>query len=416
MELNDDLTNINRSKYDILNGKKILLGITGSIAAYKAVNLCSMLKKAGSEVYPVLTENALNFINPITLSSISNNKVIINMFENNDKIYHISLPQSSDIIVIAPASANTISKIANGICDNFLTTAVCAATCPILIAPAMNEVMWLNPILQENVKKLKDIGSYFFSGPTQGDLACGTVGIGRFEKEEKIVDDIIDLIKINEDLKDKKVLITAGGTKENIDTVRYISNYSSGKMGYALAMEAVFRGAKEVILISASKNIQKVYNGKTYFVNNTQEMKEKVLEFFDDADIIIMSAAVSDVIPEKTYDFKLKKSQDIISKLSFKENENILNILASKKKDKQILVGFAAESGENLNEAINKINRNKIDFLIVNDISRKDIGFDSDYNEVYIINKNGDIKKIPKQTKRIISREIFNEIIKIFNN
>jgi len=406
---------LNNLELDILKEKKIILGITGSIAAYKAVYLCSRLKKEGAEVFPVLTPDALNFINPITLSAISGHKTITEMFENNEKVYHVSLPQSSDIIAIAPASSNTISKIACGICDNFLTTAVSAATCPVLIAPAMNENMWLNPILQENIEKLKGIGNYFFTGPSEGNLACGSVGIGRLEQEDKIIENIIDLLKINDDLKGKKVLITAGGTKENIDSVRYISNYSSGKMGYALAMEAKFRGASDVILISASKNIPKVYGGKTYYVNNTKEMKEKVLEFFEDADIIIMSAAVSDIIPEKTYDFKLKKNQDILSKISFKENENILKILSEIKNDNQILIGFAAESGENIENALEKITGNKIDFIIVNDISRNDIGFESDYNEVFIINYEGEIKKIQKQRKRIIAREIINEIIKKLN-
>ncbi|MDD5658409.1 MAG: bifunctional phosphopantothenoylcysteine decarboxylase/phosphopantothenate--cysteine ligase CoaBC [Actinomycetota bacterium] len=405
MELNDN-------DRRILKDKKIILGVTGGIAAYKAAYICSMLVKAKARIFPVFTDNALNFISPVTLSAISGNKAITGMFENQEKIYHVDLAQSSDAILIAPASANTISKIACGICDNFLTTAVAASKCPVLIAPAMNERMWSNPIIQENIIKLRELGNYFFCGPSEGYLACGSAGMGRLEKEEKIIENLIDLLNTSNDLNGKNVLITAGGTKESIDAVRYISNYSSGKMGYALAAEAKFRGAQKVILISACQDMGKAYGADTYFVNTTKEMKEKILEFFDGMDVIIMAAAVSDIIPEKTYEYKLKKNQDLISKIKFIENENILKILSGLKSKKQVLVGFAAESGENIEYGLEKIKRNKIDMIVVNDISRNDIGFKSDYNEVVIIDYKGEIKKIAKEKKRIIAREIINEIIK----
>src|SRR5665647_2960841 len=240
MELNDLASKV-------LKEKKIILGVTGGIVAYKSAYICSMLVRSGAFVFPVLTDNALNFINPITFSAISGNKSIIGTFEDNEKIYHVSLSQSADAILIAPASANTISKIACGICDNFLTTAVSAAKCPVLIAPAMNEIMWSNPILQQNILKLKETGTYFFTGPAEGSLACGADGIGRLEEEDKIIDDLKDLLMINDDLSGKTILVSAGGTRENIDSVRYISNYSSGKMGNAIAAEAKFRGADKVI-------------------------------------------------------------------------------------------------------------------------------------------------------------------------
>jgi len=404
MELND-------LDSKVLKGKKILLGVTGGIAAYKSAYICSGLVKSGASVFPVLTENALNFINPITFSAISGNKAVTGTFENSDRIYHVNLSQSVDAILIVPASANTISKIACGICDNFLTTAVSAANCPVLIAPAMNEIMWSNPILQENILKLKETGSYFFVGPSKGSLACGAEGMGRLEEEEKIIDSLKDLLMINNDLSGKTVLVTAGGTRENIDSVRYISNYSSGKMGSAIAAEAKFRGAKKVILISTQKNIPRLFGVETHFVNNTVEMKEEIIKFFDDLDVIVMAAAVSDIVPEKTYDYKLKKNQDLLSKISFKENENILKFLSGIKKDKQVLVGFAAESGENIEYASKKIAGNKIDLIVVNDISRDDIGFESEFNEVSIINRSGEVRKIHKAKKRIISREIINEII-----
>lgn len=404
MELND-------LDSKVLKGKKIILGVTGGIAAYKSAYICSKLVKNGSFVFPVLTENALNFINPITFSAISGNKTIISTFENNEKIYHINLSQSADVILIAPATSNTISKIACGICDNFLTAAVSAAKCPVLIAPAMNEIMWLNPILQENILKLKETGSYFFIGPTEGNLACQAEGIGRLEEEDKIIDCLKDLLILNNDLSGKTILVSAGGTRESIDSVRYISNYSSGKMGNAIAAEAKFRGAKKVILISTSKNMPRLFGVETYFVNSTSEMKEKIIKFFNESDVIVMAAAVSDIIPQTTYDFKLKKNQDLLSKISFKENENILKFLSGIKKDKQVLVGFAAESGENIKFASEKLIGNKIDLIVVNDISRSDIGFESDFNEVSIINSRGEVKKIQKAKKRVISREIINEII-----
>ncbi|MDD3520252.1 MAG: bifunctional phosphopantothenoylcysteine decarboxylase/phosphopantothenate--cysteine ligase CoaBC [Actinomycetota bacterium] len=402
----------NKKVIEPLSGKKILLGITGGIAAYKAANICSILKKKGSDVYPVLTPNAEKFINPITLSVLSGNKTVTDMFDNHEKVYHISLPQSCDIILIAPASANTISKIANGICDNFLTTSILASACPVLIAPAMNKNMWTNPIMQTNIEKLRQYGRYFFSGPGTGMLACGTEGTGRMQKEDTIIENMERLIFFKNDLKGKKVLVTAGGTRENIDSVRYISNYSSGKMGYEIAMEAVFRGAEEVVLVTAAKDSAKIFKGKTVIVDSTAEMKEKTLEFFKDADIVVMAAAVSDIIPQKRFGYKLKKKNELLENLKFKENENILEIISSKKKKNQIIVGFAAESSQNIENAIEKIKKRNTDFIVLNDISRNDIGFESDFNEITIIDKNGNMEEIPRKEKRLIAREIFNYILK----
>jgi len=403
---------LNNNEHELLYGKKIILGITGGIAAYKSANICSKLKKKGVDVFPVMTPNAVKFISPVTLSTLSGNKTIVDMFENHEKVYHICLPQSCDAILIAPASANTISKIANGICDNFLTTSVVSSYCPVLIAPAMNENMWFNPIIQENIEKLTTYGRYFFSSPSEGMLACHTEGKGRLQDEEKIIKDLEDIVFLQNDLKGKKVLITAGGTRENIDSVRYISNYSSGKMGYELAMEAVFRGADDVVLVTAAKNTKKILKGKTFFVDNTSQMKEKMLEFFEESDIIIMAAAVSDIIPEKSFDYKLKKDEGLLENLKFKINENILDLVLKKKKINQVIVGFAAESSENIENAKEKMKNKDIDFLVLNDISRNDIGFDSDFNEVFILDKNGNVKKVSRAKKRLIAREIINSIIK----
>lgn len=395
-----------------LSGKRVLLGITGSIAAYKAAGICSGLIKKGAEVFPVLTSGALKFIDPITLSTLSGNKAITDMFENPEKVNHINLPKSCDIILIAPASANTISRIAGGICDDFLSACVVASSCPVLIAPAMNENMWLNPIIQENVAKLRLSGRYFFSGPEKGNLACGIIGTGRLQDEDTIIKDAENLIFLNNDLEGKKVLVSAGATREYIDSVRYISNYSSGKMGFEIANEAVFRGAEEVVLVTAAPVFPKIFKGTTFFVNNTSEMKEKMLEHFESSDIIIMAAAVSDIVPERRFDYKLKKKEGLLQNLKFKENENILDIMSKAKRDDQILIGFAAESSSDIKNALEKINKKNIDFIVFNDISRNDIGFNSDFNEITIIDKKGNMKEVRKTTKRLIAREIINYILK----
>ena len=396
----------------LLKKKKIMLCVTGSIAAYKAASLCSRLVKAGAEVFPVLTPNALNFINPITLSAISGKKALFEEFNNEEKIYHISLSHGVDAILIAPATANTISKLACGLCDNFLTTTVISSVCPVVVAPAMNEAMYLNHAVQNNIKNLKASGQYFFVEPGSGRLACGEEGIGRLADEDVIIDRLSELISYKSDLKNKKIIITAGGTIEHIDSVRYISNLSSGKMGVALAEEAHFRGAGRVILVCASGNIQKPYGVDLVKVVNTQEMLDGVLNSFNDSDITVMAAAISDVVPDFKFDYKLKKNDDIISKLKFKENINILQKLSEIKKSNQYLVGFAAESGENIDNAREKISTRNLDMIVLNDISRKDSGFGSDYNEVIVISKDGHLKKIPKNTKRIIARGIWDEIVK----
>ncbi|MCL5069724.1 MAG: bifunctional phosphopantothenoylcysteine decarboxylase/phosphopantothenate--cysteine ligase CoaBC [Actinobacteria bacterium] len=395
----------------LLNKKKIILGITGSIAAYKAAGICSKLVKSGAVVYPVMSPNALYFINPITFSAISENKTIVEQFINEEKIQHISLSHSIDLIIIAPATANTISKLAYGICDNFLTTAVIASYCPVIIAPAMNESMYLNQTIQENIEKLEKTGKYFFAGPAKGNLACGEEGMGKLANEDTIIEKASMLIKYSNDLSDKKIIITSGGTREYIDSVRFISNRSSGKMGYELAEEAYFRGARSITLITTSKNLAKPYGVETITVEDTSGMKEEVLKRFGQSDITIMAAAISDIIPENKFNYKLKKNDDIISKLKFKENVNILKMLSELKNKNQILVGFSAESGEKIENSKSKISDKNIDMIVLNDISRSDIGFESNFNEVFLIGKNGNSKKLKKNSKRIIARQIFDEIL-----
>ncbi len=399
-------------KNSIFIKRKIVLGITGSIAAYKAAYICSKLVKLGSEVIPVMTSSATNFINPITFSSLSGKKTIIGQFENEEKIYHIDLAHSADAVLIAPATINIISKLSSSIGDDFLSTMALAALCPILIAPAANESMYLNPQVQENISSLKESGKFFFVGPKEGDLACGEKGIGRLEEEEMIIEELGGLLHFSKDLKGKTVMISAGGTKEFIDPVRYISNRSSGKMGYCLAEEAYFRGARKVILVSATRQLPRPYGVQLEYADNTASMKEAMSKHWEKCDIAIMAAAVSDIIPGKRFDYKIKKKDDILSKLSFIENENILSILGQSKKAGQVLVGFAAESIYNTSDILKKMSGRNIDMMVANDISRDDIGMESQYNEVEVVKSDGSAIKLIKNKKRIISRGIWDEIIK----
>jgi len=399
----------------IFEKKKIVLGITASIAAYKAASICSRLTGMGARVIPVMTPNALNFIGPVTFSSISGNKTIVDQFVNEEKIHHISLSHSADVFLIAPASADIISKLSYGVCDNFLTTSAVSATCPVLIAPAMNESMYLDPAIKRNIQRLKEEGKYFFTGPSSGSLACGEKGLGRLEDEDVILERLGELIAYSSDLKGKKVVITAGGTREFIDTVRYISNKSSGKMGHALAEEAYFRGAGKIFLISTAKNLPKPYGAEIKYVESSSQMKKEVLKLFGGSDITIMAAAVSDIVPEKKYNFKLEKKNGILSKIKFKENENILGYLSENKKKSQYLVGFSAENGLDIKNVPRKIKGKSIDMMVANDISKEGIGMESDYNQVDIVKADSTVKKLAKDKKRIIARGIWDEIVKDLN-
>lgn len=392
--------------------KKIVLGVTASIAAYKAAYICSRLVKLGADIIPVMTPRANNFINPITFSALSGNETITDQFKNQGRIYHISLSHSADAYLIAPASADIICKLAEGICDDFLTTSALAAVCPILVAPAMNESMYLDPNVAGSIEKLKQSGKYQIIGPASGELACKETGIGRMEDEETIIKRLSELLKKSGELEGKKVIITAGGTREYIDAVRYISNASSGKMGYALAEEAYSRGAAEVILISSARSRPAPYGVDIRYVENTADMKRQILKEFKNSDIIIMAAAVSDIVADKRFTGKISKKDGQLLKIKFKINENILEILSTKKSKKQFLVGFAAESGYDIKGAADKMSGRAVDMIIVNDISRKDIGMESDFNEAGIIVQGKKSIKLKKAKKRIIAAGIWDEIVK----
>ena len=391
-----------------LEGKKILIGITGGIAAYKALELIRMYKRAGAEVKAVLTNNALEFVTPLTVQTLTNNKVYINNFDTSCySPEHISLCEWSDIFVIAPATANTIAKIANGICDNLLTSLAAAYNKPFLIAPAMNCNMYNNPITQENITKLISL-DYNFVSPATGFLACGTNGTGRLADLNSIYLRTAELLNPLKPLEGKKILITAGGTVEKIDPVRYISNFSSGKMGLALANSAANLGAK-VTLISTFKAEGNFNNIVT---SSADEMLAEVENLFLEQDCIIMAAAVADWKVKNYNQQKVKKTGNTDSwNIELIKNPDILKTICSKRKGAvPVIAGFSAESENILENTVKKIKAKGCDYIIANDISKKDSGFSSDYNEVYIIDKKLNTKFVEKTTKNEVAKIILESI------
>lgn len=386
----------------MLENKNILIGITGGIAAYKICSLIRLFKKARANVRVVVTPNALQFVTKLTLQTLSNNEVYVDNFEIDEfKPEHISLCES-DIFVIAPATANTISKIANGICDNLLLSTACAFSKPILLAPAMNTNMWENPFVKENLAKLKNHG-YHILNPESGFLACGTNGTGRMVEVEDIFEETSRILTQAQVLKGKKILITAGGTKEKIDPARYISNCSSGKMGIALADSAYEMGA-DVTLISTF-GVNKPY--KNIVTESAREMEKSVHSELEHQDCVIMAAAVADYRVANYSEQKMKKTSSDTISLELVKNPDILKSLAGAKAK---IVGFCAESENLIENAKAKIQNKGCDYLVANDISRKDIGFSSDLNEVYILDKNLNICHIEKDTKTNIARRILEKI------
>ena len=385
-----------------IENKNILIGITGGIAAYKICGLIRLFKKNGANVKTVVTKSALEFVTPLTLQTLSQEQVYVEQFVTEErKPEHIALCDWADIFVIAPASANTIGKIANGICDNLLTSLACAFQKQIIFAPAMNTGMWENKAVQKNIQILKTFGAIFVE-PEDGFLACGTDGKGRLADINTIYEVTCKCLQEKQFLKGKKIVITAGGTKENFDPVRYIGNYSSGKMGTAIADRAFDAGA-DVCLI---KTFELSRSYKTVDVQSAAQMFEAVKKEFNDADILRMTAAVADYRPEKTADLKLKKDSTEELVLKLVKNPDILSEMCKIKKEGQTVIGFCAESNNLLEYAKQKIQKKNCDYLIANDISRKDTGFSSDYNEVFILDRNLNITKLEKDTKYNIAKKI----------
>lgn len=384
----------------------VLTGICGGISAYKICELIRLLKSKNINVKVVMTENACKFITPLTFQTLSNNKVYTDMFELSKEISieHIELAKWADCIIIAPATANTISKISLGIADNLLTTLVLSRRCPTIIAPAMNVAMYNNPTFQINLNKIKDYGFYICE-PEEGDLACGDKGLGRLMEVEKILNLALSILDRRKKFKGKKFIITAGPTRERVDSVRFISNYSSGKMGYSIAQEAVFEGA-EVVLISGVVNLSPPFGCKLKKIESAKDMYESIMEDFNTADVLIMSAAVADFIPKTLHKHKIKKSDNGLI-LKLKNNIDILYEISKIKKNK-LLIGFAAESEDLILNAKEKLKKKNLDMVIANDITNDVFG--SDYNEVKIIYKNGKVVELERNTKIKVAQEIMKRI------
>ncbi len=400
----------------MLKGKKILLGVTGGIAVYKAADLVSRLKKQGADVEVIMTSNAMEFVTPLTFQTMSNNMVHSEMFKEIAayNVEHISLAQSADLILIAPATANTIGKIASGLADNLLTTVVMASNAKLIFAPAMNTTMYNNPMVQENMKKLKDLGHEFIQ-PGVGLLACGDYGCGKMAEPVDIVDYLIENF-IQKDLLNKKIVITAGPTIEPLDPVRYMTNHSSGKMGFSLAENAKRRGA-DVVLISGPTSLTAPKGIELVRVNTTREMLDAVGDYFHDCDVLIKSAAPLDYRPESVSNTKIKKSSEEVDELNLKfiRNPDIAYYYGKKKKN-QIIVGFAAETNNLYEFALEKIKRKNFDFIVANDITEKGAGFKGDTNIITIIESNGEWKKYPIMDKKEVAKLILDKVSYMLKN
>lgn len=369
----------------MFKGKNIILGVTSSIAAYKSANVASALVKKGCNVNVLMTENATNFINPLTFEELTKHKCIIDTFDRNVQynVAHISLATSADAFIIAPASANVIGKIANGIADDMLTTTVMACKCPVIISPAMNTNMYENPIVQDNLAKLERFG-YIIVPPAEGRLACGTVGKGKMPDEQVLLDYLERVLSDKQDFKGKKVLVTAGPTQESIDPVRYLTNHSSGKMGYAVARQAMLRGA-EVTLVSGKVNLPPVPFVKMINVTTAEDMYNAVTAEFDNTDIVVKAAAVADFRPKQIASDKLKKA-DGMNSIELEPTKDILKELGKNKKT-QFICGFSMETQNMTENSKKKLDTKNLDMIVCNNLKVEGAGFQGDTNVVTIIDK-----------------------------
>lgn len=396
----------------MLKGKTIVLGISGSIAAYKSAVLVSSLKKAGADVYVIMTKNAVNFINPITFETLTGNKCLVDTFDRNFEynVEHIALAKRAQVFMAAPASANIIGKMAHGIADDMLSTTILAARCPKLIAPAMNTAMYENPIVKDNLKSLASYGVKIIE-PATGLLACGDTGKGKMAEPEILLEHIMIAAEENKDLSGKNVLITAGPTQEKIDPVRYITNHSTGKMGYELAKAAVRRGAY-VTLVSGVTALEPVIGAENVRVISAADMARETKSRALEQDIIIKAAAVADYRPLNPADEKIKKSTAM--SIELERTEDILKYLGENKKEGQFICGFSMET-ENMEEnSLKKLKLKNADMIIANNLKQSGAGFGTDTNIVTLITDSG-IKRLEKMTKAETSDRIFDEILRIIN-
>lgn len=396
----------------MLKDKHIIIGVTGGIAAYKVVDVVSRLKKLNATVEIIMTENATKFVTPLTFQTLSLNPVYVGMFDEpkHYDVEHISLAERADMFLIAPATANIIGKIANGIADDLLTTTIMATKSKVVFAPAMNTNMYTNPIVQKNMEHLKKLG-YEFIEPGTGLLACQTYGPGRMAEPKDIVDYILDSFS-NKQLFRKKVVVTAGPTMEPIDPVRYITNHSSGKMGYSIAKEASDRGA-DVVLITGPTNLRYPIGVKVEKVNTTREMFDAVEEHFPTCDVLIKAAAPLDYRPEKVQEEKIKKDSEKLE-IKLVRNPDIVSHFGRIKEDK-IIVGFAAETNNLIQYGKEKLYKKNLDFIVANDVSKEGAGFKSDTNIITIIDKNGNVENYPILDKAQVAQIVLDKVYTLLN-
>lgn len=393
----------------MLKDKTVVIGVSGGIAVYKTLDVISRLRKLGVNVNVIMTKSATEFVTPLSFQSLSQNYVVCDMFEDPKTwdVEHVSLAKRADVFLIAPATANVIGKIANGIADDMLTTTVMATKAKVLIAPAMNTNMYENPILQRNINTLKELG-YNFVEPESGRLACGDTGKGKLASSEIIVDEVVKLLSKEQDLKGKSIIVTAGPTVESIDPMRYITNRSTGKMGYSIAKEAIERGA-DVTLITGPTNLTPPQNLKKLVkIESAKDMYEAVLENLDENDVVIKSAAVADYKPKNYSNKKIKKSDDDLI-IELDRNKDIAQEIG-KIKNNKILVGFAAETNDLIQNASLKIKKKNLDFIVANDLTKEGAGFGVDTNIVKIIDKEGNITEYPKMKKEEVANIILDKI------
>lgn len=391
-----------------LENKKIVIGVTGSIAAYKIAGLCSMLKKKKADVTVIMTQNATNFINPITFETLTGNKCLIDTFDRNFQydVEHVELAKAAEVFLVAPASANVIAKAAHGIADDMLTTTLLASTCPKLFAPAMNTRMYQNPITQDNLQILKKYGMKVIT-PASGYLACGDTGEGKMPEVEELYDNIIDALT-PKDLTGYNVLVTAGPTREKIDPVRFISNHSTGKMGYAIAKQAGMRGAK-VTLVSGPVALEAPKGVEVVPVVSAKDMADAVWERADKMDMIIKAAAVADYRPVTTYEDKVKKSGDDMN-IALERTDDILAHLGKNKKEGQILCGFSMETKDMLENSKVKLKKKNLDVIVANNLKVAGAGFGTDTNIVTLITKD-EVKELPILSKDEVADRILSFLL-----
>lgn len=395
----------------LLKGKTVILGVTGSIAAFKAASLASMLVKQGAEVHVIMTQNAMNFIHPITFESLTGTKCLTDTFDRNFEfqVEHVSLAKKADLLIVAPASADVIGKMANGIADDMLTTTALACTaCPILVAPAMNTRMFENPIVQDNMRKLESYGMKVIQ-PAVGYLACGDTGAGKMPEPSFLLECILHEIAMEKDMKGRKILVTAGPTREAMDPVRYLSNHSTGKMGYAVAKVAAMRGA-EVTLVSGPVELETPIGVKRVDVTTAREMFEAVRDLAPEQDIIVKAAAVADYRPMNVSKEKVKKSNSALAIL-LERTDDILKFLGENKKEGQFLCGFSMETEHMVENSRSKLERKHLDMIVANNLKTEGAGFGTDTNVVTILTENEQVD-LPLMTKEEAAAGILDQILK----